>query len=119
MRKIKRIELHIIIAILIVTILLFAGAIFYHEYENMSWVDAFYLTVATVMTIGYGDLHPTSEIAKIFTTIYAVISVPTFVFCFGIIVEDYFEERVHKIEDAVNDAIVKEQDILKEKFKKK
>ncbi|MCX6808238.1 MAG: potassium channel family protein [Candidatus Berkelbacteria bacterium] len=107
MRKFKRIELHIIFALLTIGFLIVAGATFYKIYEHMAWVDAFYFTITTVMTIGYGDFRPTSSLTKIVTMFYALISVPTVVFCLGLIVEDYFEERVHKIEEAFNDSLIK------------
>ena len=41
---------------------------------NQSWnvVDSFYFSVMTLTTIGYGDLAPTGDVAKLFTVAYAL-----------------------------------------------
>jgi hypothetical protein len=33
----------------------------------------------TLTTIGYGDLHPTSDLSKIFTSFYAIVGIGVFV----------------------------------------
>ncbi|MDG6882399.1 voltage-gated potassium channel [Phocoenobacter uteri] len=61
-------------------ILLLIGAnIFYTTIEGWSIIDALYFSVMTMATIGYGDLTPTTDVSKIFTIIYAFISIGTFV----------------------------------------
>lgn len=49
------------------------GTVFYHEFEQWSWIDSFYFTVVTLATVGYGDLSPTNPFTKLFTTLYIVI----------------------------------------------
>jgi hypothetical protein len=38
--------------------------------EGWSPVDAFYFSVVTLATVAYGDLHPTTDVAKLFTVVY-------------------------------------------------
>jgi hypothetical protein len=54
----------------LVLFLLFVGTAFYHQAEGWSFVDSFYFSAVTLATVGYGDLHPTTDVAKIFTVIY-------------------------------------------------
>jgi len=54
-------------ATLALALILFVGTVFYHLYEGFTWVDAFYFTAITITTVGYGDIHPTQDISKIFT----------------------------------------------------
>jgi len=38
--------------------------------EGWSLVDALYFSVVTLATVGFGDLHPTTDAAKLFTVLY-------------------------------------------------
>ncbi|PZX36316.1 ion channel [Roseinatronobacter thiooxidans] len=51
-------------------LILFSGTMFFVTVEGLRWVDAFYLSVVTLTTLGYGDLHPVTDVGKIFTVIY-------------------------------------------------
>jgi hypothetical protein len=57
---------------------LIGGTYFYWSEEGWSVVDGFYFCVMTMSTIGQSDLVPTSDLSKIFTTIYAVLSIGVF-----------------------------------------
>ena len=46
------------------------GTVVYAWLEGWSPVDALYFSVVTLATVGYGDLHPTTDPAKLFTVIY-------------------------------------------------
>ena len=64
------------LGIFIALILLFAvGTYAYHTIEGWSYTDSFYFTGVTLTTIGYGDLHPTTDISKIFTVFFALAGV--------------------------------------------
>lgn len=54
------------------------GTLVYEYVEGWSFVDAFYFSVVTLATVGYGDHTPTSDFAKIFTSFYILIGVTTF-----------------------------------------
>lgn len=64
---------------LLTVLLLISGATFYTQHEGWSIVDSLYFCVMTMSTVGYGDLAPTSDISKLFTSIYAVITIGVFV----------------------------------------
>lgn len=44
--------------------------------EGWSFIDALYFTVATVLTIGYGDLHVTHTVSKVVAITYMFLVVP-------------------------------------------
>lgn len=51
------------------------GATFYHHVENLNWLDAFYFCTITLTTVGYGDITPTTDAAKLFTIFYVIIGI--------------------------------------------
>jgi len=60
-------------------VLLASGSVFYIAAENWGVIDSIYFCVMTMTTIGYGDLTPTTGISKIFTVVYALLSIGVFV----------------------------------------
>lgn len=49
---------------------LVTGTVVYHLLEGWSWVDSFYFSTVCVTTVGFGDLTPSSDAAKLFTVAY-------------------------------------------------
>ena len=54
-----------------VTILM-VGTVAYMLLEGWSAIDSLYFCVVTLATVGYGDLHPTTEAARLFTIGYVL-----------------------------------------------
>ena len=48
------------------------GTLVFRWLEGWSFVDSVYFSVITLATVGFGDLHPTSDAAKIFTIFYVL-----------------------------------------------
>jgi len=48
------------------------GFKFFFDYE---WIDAIYMTVITITTVGFGELHPLGPLEKIFTSIFILSSI--------------------------------------------
>lgn len=59
--------------------LLIGGTAFYTEIEGWSIIDSLYFSVMTMSTIGYGDFVPTTTFSKIFTMVFAILSIGVFV----------------------------------------
>ena len=59
----------IFVATVAILITISTGTIVFHFIENWSWIDAYYFTVITISTVGYGDLTPTHPISKFLTTL--------------------------------------------------
>jgi voltage-gated potassium channel Kch len=56
-----------------VALLLASGAQIYHRLEGWSYLDAFYFTIITLTTVGYGDFSPQTDLGKIFSMLYILI----------------------------------------------
>lgn len=51
------------------------GTLVYRALEDWSWVDSFYFSVVTVTTVGFGDLAPETDGAKLFTVVYIIVGI--------------------------------------------
>jgi|TARA_B110000977_G_scaffold186368_1_gene252231 voltage-gated potassium channel len=74
-------------AIALLILLLFIGVVGFRVMSNYSWVDAIYMTVITVTTVGFGEVHPLDPQAKIFTVFLILTSVVIVGYAFKIITE--------------------------------
>lgn len=69
-------------------------------------VDAFYFTLVTASTVGYGDVtpNPTSEVAKLFTMSVIVIGTASFAAALGSLVGPAIEKRLSKALGTMSDS---------------
>jgi voltage-gated potassium channel len=61
------------------------GTIGYVFIDDYNWFDAFYMTVITVSTVGYGEVEPLSNAGKIFTAALIMSSFGTFAYAISAI----------------------------------
>jgi voltage-gated potassium channel len=66
--------------LLILLSLWLIGTIGYVLIDNFSWFDAFYMTIITVATVGYGEVAPLSINGKLFTAFLIITSFGTFAY---------------------------------------
>jgi hypothetical protein len=79
MQEVRR-RLQIFLGVfLIVTVF---GTVGFMMLENLSFADAFYYSIVTMSTVGYGDIHPTSQASRMFAVLLIVMGGATF---FGVI----------------------------------
>ena len=51
------------------------GSAGFHFLEGWGWFDAFYMTLTTMTTIGYGEIHPLSHAGRVFNSFLIVFAV--------------------------------------------
>lgn len=73
------------------------GTIAYKFLEGWSWIQSFYFSVSTLSTVGYGDLHPTTDGSRLFTAFYILSGVAIALSALGIIGMSYIERREKRI----------------------
>jgi voltage-gated potassium channel len=71
MRLLSRIIL--ILALLFIVIV--GGTAGFHYIEGWSWFDGFYMTLTTMTTVGYGEIHPLSHTGRVFNSFLIVAAV--------------------------------------------
>lgn len=58
--------------------LIFVGTFGFMLIEKKPLIDAAYFVIVTMATVGYGDIHPVTQLGKIFTIVLVVTGVGTF-----------------------------------------
>lgn len=59
-------------------LVLAGGTVFFRHVEGWSWIDAYFFTVVTVSTVGYGNLVPATALGKIGTTVLIFVGLGVF-----------------------------------------
>ncbi|GEM_PF-2141044 len=76
-----------------IIIILGIGTVFYHEFEGWGWIDSFYFTSTTLMTIGYGDMHPTEPLSKLFTVFFAFTGIGPMLYSLTILASEVLAKK--------------------------
>lgn len=63
------------ICLILLGSVVFGGSVGFHFIEGWAWFDAFYMTLTTMTTIGYGEIHPLSHAGRIFNSFLIVFAV--------------------------------------------
>jgi voltage-gated potassium channel len=84
-QKRKKLFYNIAIGVSLFLIVTIICAAIIGNIENWSFLDAFYMSVMTGTTIGYGDFVPTTNAGKMFISFYSLLSIGTFFYIFTLI----------------------------------
>ena len=68
-------------------VVLMTGVFGYRNLSDLSWIDAIYMTVITVTTVGFTEVGPMSPEAKVFTVFLLIASVFIFAYAISVITE--------------------------------
>jgi voltage-gated potassium channel len=52
-----------------------------------TWLDALFMTVTTITTVGYGEVKPLDSTGRIFTMVIAIVGVGSLFYTFGVVME--------------------------------
>lgn len=93
-----------IITIAFLGVLLGGGTLLFHSLEKWTWIESFYFTVATVTTVGYGDIAPTSDETRLAASLYilfgVVIGAGIIRYLVGAMVKTQAQHRRHRKEES-------------------
>ncbi len=84
---IKLFRTKIYMAVFLLIILLIIGVIGFKSMSNYTWIDALYMTVITVTTVGFQEVHPLDDATKVFTIFLILTSVFILGYALSVITE--------------------------------
>lgn len=77
-------------------LLLIGGTVLFRHLEPFTWIQAFYFTVTTMTTVGYGDLVPSNDLTRLAVSLYILVAVTLYVSLlthFGVSYLEFHERR--------------------------
>lgn len=95
-------------AVILLIFLLIIGVLGFRIMSDYSWIDALYMTVITVTTVGFGEVHPLDDNAKIFTVFLILTSVVILGYAIKVITEyilsknDFEELKQRKMQKKID-----------------
>ena len=81
----------------LLAVLVAAGTVFFHLVEGWSLLDAYFFTVVTLSTVGYGNLVPVTAAGKIGTTVLIFLGIGVFALAIQHIGETAVRRRARRI----------------------
>jgi voltage-gated potassium channel len=88
---------HFALTVILTFCLVLMGTGGYMLFEGWAFDDALYMTIITLATVGYGEVHQVSDTGRIFTIILIVSGVGYFMYVVGLIVQFLVEDRIRVI----------------------
>ncbi len=88
---------HLIISLLLSLGIVLFGTIGYMVIEGWNAFDSLYMTVITISTVGFGEVHPLSQAGRVFTLFLVIIGVGFALYVAGSIVQFMVEGRIRAI----------------------
>jgi len=86
--------------LLLITMVMFIGAVAFHHFEGWTYADSVYYCFITLLTIGYGDFYPNTDNGKIFFIFYAFIGLGLLAFVVGDVGEKIISQTNQKLQEA-------------------
>lgn len=85
MIKLSRSKLYLALSLTVAVVL--CGTIGYRYISDYTWIDALYMTIITMATVGFKEVHPLDDTSKIFTVFLIVASVFILGFAISVLTE--------------------------------
>jgi len=101
MRKVKFYFRKVIIAFSLILFSIAFGVVGYVVIEGYSLLDAFYMTIITISTVGYGEVEPLTEAGKLFSALLIITNIGIFTFALtslsSFIIDGHFRRIFHDL----------------------
>jgi K+ transport systems, NAD-binding component len=96
------------LAVVLLGVIIVYGVAGYMLIDGWNLLDAFYMVIITISTVGYSEIHPQSAAGRIFTSTLIVVGVATMLYGFGVFAETLADNafgnyrRERQLERALN-----------------
>ena len=88
---------HLIFSVFLIVFIIILGVTGYMMIEGWNLLDALYMTVETLTTVGYNEVHEMTRMGRIFTILLICIGVAFFLYVAGAVVQFMVEGRIRTI----------------------
>lgn len=88
---------NLLISLILALLFIVVGTAGYMTIEGWGLIESIYMTVITLTTVGYGEVHPLSEAGHIFTILLVVVGASFFLYIAGSLVQFMVEGRIRDI----------------------
>lgn len=88
---------HIILSVLMTVLVVIMGTAGYMLFEGWDFLDSVYMTVTTLSTVGFGEVHKVSRIGQVYTIVLIIVGVGFFLYVIGAVVQFMVEGRIRTI----------------------
>jgi voltage-gated potassium channel len=98
-QRIAKVVRRLRIAVLLMLFSVFVGTVGYVLIEDYPWFDAYYMSVITLASVGFGEVRPLSNAGRLFTTFLILFNVGLFAYAIstitGIFAEGGFQKLIN------------------------
>src|SRR6266508_2218105 len=94
---IPRLRARLVLPLSLVLAVVVAGTVGYGwlwRHVGGTWLDALFMTVTTMTTVGYGEVKPLDSAGRIFTMVIAIVAMGSLFFNFGVVMENIVALRL-------------------------
>ena len=106
--KLRSFFSRIYLAIFFLCLVFFVGILGFHWIEGYQFVDAFYMTVITVSTVGLSMGKPLSEDGRLFTAFLIIFSISIYAYAISVLTSYFIDGelksffKAYKVEKQIN-----------------
>ena len=93
----KKLHVKTASSVVVISTWILLGTVIYHNLEDWTWDECFYFSVVTLTTVGYGDLHPTTDTSRMFTVAFLLTGVAVVLAALGVIGEGILSRREQQV----------------------